>query len=164
MTGVLSTHLPNPKQVRDLLAELVDREVTLGPSTPFVPGPAAPASVAVYVDDRLQITALISCDVSLSAYAASALALIPIGVAEEAIENQALDQGLAESLYEVLNIAASMFNMPNSSHLKLHSVYPAGAPLDPNIRMRTMTLGRREDLEVTIAGYGTGRFSIVVVA
>ncbi len=156
-------HLPQPKQVRDLLADLLGREVTLSPSAPFAPGPDTPASVAVYVDDQLHIRALISCDLTFSAHAGAAIGLVPVGGAEAAVEDGKLTDTLAENLYEVLNIAASMFNVAGADHLKLHALHPAGPPLDPQVRIGTLTLGRREDLTVEIAGYGTGALSVVLL-
>ncbi|HWJ66567.1 MAG TPA: hypothetical protein VNT31_07815 [Nocardioides sp.] len=156
-------HLPQPKQVRDLLADLLGKEVTLEPATPFAPGPDTPASVAVYVDDQLHIRALIACDLALSAHAGAAIGLVPVAGAEAAIEDGKLTDTLAENLYEVLNIAASMFNVVGAEHLKLHALHPAGPPLDPQVRIQTLTLGRREDLTLEIAGYGAGALSVVLV-
>lgn len=156
-------HLPQPKQVRDLLTELLGREVTLSPGAPYAPGPDTPASVAVYVDDQLGIRALIACDLTLSAHAGAAIGLVPPGGAQAAVEDGKLTDTLAENFYEVLNIAASMFNVPGADHLKLHALHPAGPPLDPQLRISTLTLGRREDLAVSIAGYGDGVLSIVLV-
>ncbi|GAA4810390.1 hypothetical protein ACFQ0K_15155 [Nocardioides caeni] len=156
-------HLPQPKQLRDLLADLLGREVTLSPAAPFAPGPDTPASVAVYVDDSLRISALIACDLTFSAHAGAAIGLVPVGGAEAAIEDGKLTDTLAENLYEVLNIAASVFNVPGADHLKLHALHPAGPPLDPMVRIQTLTLGRREDLTVDINGYGSGALSVVLV-
>jgi hypothetical protein len=160
----MSTHLPHPKQIRDLITDLLGRDVTLTPAPPFAPGPKSPASIAVYVDDSLRVTSLIACDLPCSAHLAAALALVPTRVAEEAIEAGMLDQNLAENLFEVLNVAASMFNVPNAAHLKLHALHPAGTPLDPMVRAQALTLGRREDLHIEISGYGSGQFSVVMVA
>lgn len=156
-------HLPQPKQVRDLLTELLGREVTLSPGAPYAPGPDTPASIAVYVDDQLQIRALIACDLTFSAHAGAAIGLVPVGGSEAAIEDGKLTDTLAENLYEVLNIAASMFNVAGADHLKLHALHPAGPPLDPQLRISTLTLGRREDLAVSITGYGDGVLSIVLL-
>jgi hypothetical protein len=156
-------HLPQPKQVRELFAELLGREVTLTPAAPFAPGPDTAASVAVYVDDQLRISALIVCDLALSAHAGAAIGLVPVGGATAAIEDGKLSDVLGENLYEVLNIAASMFNVAGADHLRLHALHPAGPPLDPQLRISTLTLGRREDLSVDIAGYGSGALSIVLV-
>jgi len=157
-----TTHLPLPKQVRDLFAELLDRDITLGPSDPLTPGPKVPASVATYVDDMLRVTGVISCDLPLSARAGAALGLAPAAEAEAAIEDGRITEVLAENLYEVLNIAASMFNVDGATHVRLHSLHPAGAPMPPDVQARALVLGRREDLAIDIAGYGGGRLSIVL--
>ncbi|SFC32649.1 hypothetical protein SAMN04487968_105189 [Nocardioides terrae] len=160
----MPSHLPLPKQIKDLFEGVLGRDVTLSPSAPFAPGPKAPASVAVYVDDALRITGLIVCDLRVSAYAGGALGLVPLGGADAAVEAGALTETLAENLYEVLNIAASMFNEPGADHLRLHELHPAGVPLPPLVRAQTLTLGRREDVSIDIAGYGAGQLSVVMVA
>ena len=157
-------HLPQPKQLRDLLTDLLDREVTLSPSGPYGPGPDTPASVAVYVDDGLRISAAIVCDLPFSAYAGAALGLVPPGGAQAAVEEGALDDNLRDNLYEVLNIAASVFNVAGADHLRLHELHPAGPPLLPQVRMHALTLGRREDLAVEVAGYGSGLLSVILLA
>ncbi|WP_436698126.1 hypothetical protein [Nocardioides sp. BYT-33-1] len=159
----MAVHLPQPKQLRDLLADLLGREVTLSPATPYAPGPATPASVAVYVDDSLRISALIACDLALSARAGAAIGLAPVGDADAAIADGTLPTPIAENLSEVLNVAASTFNVAGADHLRLHALHPAGPPLDPQLRISTLTLGRREDLHVDIAGYGGGLLSVVLL-
>ena len=156
-------HLPQPKQLRDLLADLLGRDVTLSPATPFAPAPDTAASIAVYVDDQLRISALILCDLAFSAHAGAAIGLIPVGGAQAAIDDGKITDAMSENLYEVLNIAASMFNVAGADHLRLHALHPAGPPLDPQLRISTLTLGRREDLTADIAGYGTGAVSVVLV-
>ncbi|GAA3660593.1 hypothetical protein GCM10022237_20550 [Nocardioides ginsengisoli] len=159
----MPVHLPLPKQLRDLLADLLGREVSLEPAPPYAPGPDTPASVAVYVDDSLRISALIACDLAFSAYAGAALGLVPPGGAQAAVDDGKLTDTLSENLYEVLNIAASMFNVAGADHLRLHALHPAGPPLDPQLRISTLTLGRREDLRVEVGGYGAGSLSIVLL-
>ena len=64
-----SSYLPVPKEIRDLLTELLDREVAVSPSTPLAPTPKTPCTIGVYVDDLLQVTALVAFDLALSAHA-----------------------------------------------------------------------------------------------
>jgi hypothetical protein len=160
----MPTHLPVPKQIRDLFADLLDREVTLTPAAPQAPGPNTPTTVAVYVDDQLRISAVMVLDIELSAYAGAAIGLVPVAGADEAIEEGTLTETLRGNLFEVLNIAASMFNVPNHDHMRLHEVHPAGATLSPQARAMAFTLGRREDFRVDIAGYGAGHVSIVLLS
>lgn len=158
-----TSHLPVPKQIRDLLAELLDREVTLSPSTPLAPTPKNPCTIGVYVDDLLQVTSLIAFDLSLSAHAGAAIGLVPVGGAEAAIEEGILNDTLRDNLYEVLNIAASLFNVEGATHVRLYDVHHAGVAVPPDVLARSLTLGRREDLAVDVAGYGSGRLSVVMV-
>lgn len=159
----MPSHLPLPKQIKDLFEGVLGRDITLSPSPPFAPGPTVPGSIAVYVDDSLHITSLIACDLPVSAYAGAALGLVPPAGAELAVEAGALTETLAENLYELLNIAASMFNAPGADHLRLHELHPAGVPLPPMVRAQALTLGRREDVRLEIAGYGSGRLSVVMM-
>lgn len=158
-----TSHLPVPKQIRDLLAELLDREVTLSPSSPLAPTPKNPCTIGVYVDDLLQVTSLIGFDLGLSAHAGAAIGLVPVGGAEAAIEEGILNDTLRENVYEVLNIAASLFNVEGATHVRLYDVHHAGIAVPPDVLARSLTLGRREDLAVEVAGYGSGRLSVVMV-
>jgi hypothetical protein len=149
-------------EVRDLLATLLGRDVVVGPAAPLAPGPRGPATIGVYVDDLLRITAVLCTDLALSARAGAALGLLPVTVAEAAIESRSLDEGLRENLYEVLNVSTSLFNAPGADHVRLYAMHAAGDPLPPDAQARALTLGRRLDLAVGIGGYGSGRFSMVL--
>ena len=159
----MSSYLPAPKEIRDLLTELLDREATLSPGTPLAPTPKTPCTIGVYVDDHLQVTAIAAFDLPLSAYAGAAIGLVPVAGAQAAIEEGVLSDTLRENVYEVLNIAASLFNADGAEHLRLYDVHHIGAPLPPDILAKALTLGRREDLSVDVAGYGSGRLSVVLI-
>lgn len=162
MSYQAETYLPSNKEIRDLLISLLGKDITLRPAPPLVVSGRKPASVAVYVDARLQVRAVVACDLALSAYAGAAIALMPLPTAQEAVESGALDEVLSENLYEVLNVAASLFNVGEAVHLRLLDLHPAGTPLPPDVLMRTLTLGRREDLEIEVGGYGSGRLSVIL--
>ena len=157
-----TSYLPTTMEIRDLLGGLLGREVTLTPAPPLLPSASDPRSVAVFVDDSQAVRAVIVCDLGFSAYAGAALALLPVPVAQEAIEAKALDETLTETLYEVLNVAAALFNVGEAAHVRLLELHPAGPALPAAVTGRMLTLGRREDLEVTVTGYGTGRMSVVL--
>ncbi|MBS42778.1 MAG: hypothetical protein CMH83_06365 [Nocardioides sp.] len=161
LTG-LTVHLPAPKQLRDLLADLLGRDVSLRPSPPFAVSPMYPASIGTFVDDQLRIRAAIAYDVPLSAYVGAALALVPASGAETAIADAELGETISEGLSEVFNVMASMFNIEGSEHLRLYQAHLTGQQLPHDARARTQVLGRREDFAVEVAGYGTGRVAIVL--
>ena len=158
----MPTHLPVAKEIRDLFVDLLDRAVTLSPSAPLAPTQKNPCTVGVYVDDRLQVTALIVFDLPLSAYIGAAIGLVPPGGAETAIAT-GLNDNLRDNVHEVYNIAASLFNIGEADHLRLYDVHHAGDPLPPDILVKSLTLGRREDLSVDVGGYGSGKISVVLI-
>ena len=157
------THLPASMQIRELLVDLLDRDITLGPTSPFAPGPYNPATIAVYTSDSLEIRALLMIDLPLSAHLGASIGLMPQSAAAAAIEEGKLSAALQENIAEVLNIATSLFNVDNAPHLRLYATHPAGEVTPGHLLMMALTLGRREDLRIEIQGYGAGRFSIVLV-
>lgn len=158
MTAML---LPDPKAVRDLLLDLLGRNVDVAVSDPYAPKPSEPATLAVYVDDSLRTMAVIALDLDISAHAAAAIGLVPVGGSEAAIEDGELSPLLQDNLAEVLNICASLLNAPGHPHVKLHAAYPPGAAVPGDVHGYAAVLGHRLDLAVDITGYGRGRWSIV---
>ena len=151
--------LPNPKDVRDLFESLFGKDVTVAPGEP-VSLNDEPA-VAVYVDPTMATTALCLLDISLAAWLAGALALLPKGGLEDAIDEGELSQGHLEAVYEVVNIAASMFNGEGINHSKLYRLYAPGESVPADIAGLAAAFNRI-DLEVDVAGYGSGSLSIVL--
>ena len=155
-------HLPEPKEVRDLLGDLLGRDVALRPGPPFAVSAYYPASVAQFVDASLVVRAVVAFDLPLSAHAGAALALVPASGAEQAIHDGMLNDTMAEGLQEVFNVMSSIFNVGESTHMRLYSAHTAGQDLPPDARIRTQILGRRADFIVEVAGYGSGRVAVVL--
>lgn len=163
MTTTTAIHLPAPMQIRELFTSMLDRDITMGPTSPFAPSHLNPATIAVYTEDSLEIRALLLLDLPLSAYLGAAIGLVPASGAAAAIEAGAIPDNIKDNVSEVLNIATSLFNVEHAPHVRLYSVHPAGGEMPGHLQMMALTLGRREDMKIEIQGYGTGRFSIVLV-
>jgi hypothetical protein len=152
--------LPNPKDVRDLFENLFGKDVTVSPGDPVSLNDDKSA-VAVYVDPTMATTALCLVDIRLAAWLAGALALLPKGGLEDAIDEGELSAGHLEAVYEVVNIAASMFNGEGINHSKLYKLYAPGEPVPGDIAGLAAAFNRI-DLRVDVAGYGSGKLSIVM--
>ena len=115
--------LPAAKDVRDMLAGLVGRNVTVSPGAPVTPTEKKPVSVAVYVSPDMSINALCVMDLAASAYTAGGLALLPPGGCQDAVEEDGELSGmLVEALHEVVNVLSALFNVPGAPHSKLHKL------------------------------------------
>jgi len=154
--------LPPNMVVRDTMQDLLGRDVQVAVADPWAPTLTEPGTVAIYVNDGYRLSALISCDLPLSAALSSSIALIPAKTAADIVKEGRLPHDMEENLYEVLNVLASLFNRQHAPHVKLYQVHYPGdvAPVDVSSRLRQY--GDRSDLTMTVSGYGSGRFSIVL--
>jgi hypothetical protein len=159
-TGIVE--LPAPKDVRDMLAGLVGKGVTVSPGAPVTPAENRPVAVAVYVDPQMTINALCLMDLGASAYTAGALALLPPGGCQDAVEEDGELSGmLVEALHEVVNVLAALLNTPGAPHSKLHKLYAPGEDLPGDI-VGMLAAFNRIDLVVDVQGYGKGNLSLVI--
>jgi hypothetical protein len=159
----LATILPSPKAVRDMFLELLGRDVEVAIGGPWAPTVKHPGTVAVYTDDRSQLRALVSFDLELSACFGTAIALIPSSTTQACIDARSLTPAVSENVSEVLNIVAGFFNLPDRPHLRLYGMHAPGEPPPSDVSSRLRGFGNRLDLTVTVAGYGTGQMSVLVI-
>ena len=153
--------LPAPKDVRDMLAGLVGRNVTVSPGAPVTPSPDRPVAVAVYVAPDMSVNALCLMDLAAAAYTAGGLALLPPGGCQDSVEEGELSEMQAEALHEVVNVVSALFNVPGAPHSKLHRLYAPGEEVAGDLA--GMLAGfNRIDLAVEVQGYGKGSLSLVV--
>ena len=161
MTAVVEqSPLPSRHAVRTLVEDLVGRTVDLADGRP-VP-PKSTNVVAVYVTDKLAVSAVAVVDLEGAARLGGALGMLPCGGVDDAIEERDLSGMLRENCYEVLNVLSALFNVPEAPHVRLYEMYGPGASLPSDIAALSGAAGSRMDLSLGIAGYGAAQLSIVV--
>lgn len=155
--------LPPTMVVRDMLLDMLGRDVTVGPSEPWAPSLHDSGAVAAYVDDGFRLRALICCNLELSVALGASIALIPPKTAGRSVEEGRLTEDMAGNLNEVLNILAAVFNRQHGPHVRLYALYVPGEPPPADLSAQLRLLGKREDLKIEVGGYGGGRLSLVLV-
>lgn len=162
MSEAAETRVPTAKAVRDLIADLIGREVTVAPGEPVVLGAGVSGTAAVYVTDKLHMAAIAVLDLPLSAYLGGALGLLPVGGVQDLLEEGSVSSSAMDNVHEILNVASALFNVPGAPHVKLYSLISPGdlAPTDVSGVMKS--IGRRLDLAVDVPGYGSGALSLVL--
>ena len=154
--------LPAAKDVRDMLAGLLGKPVQVSPGAPVTPAPNKPVAVAVYVDPQMHVNALCVMDLAASAYTGGALALLPPGGCQDAVEEDGeLSPLLAEALHEVVNVLSAMLNTPGAPHSKLHKLFAPGDEIDGDIAGMLANFTRIA-LAIEVPGYGKGALSLVL--
>ena len=154
--------LPAAKDVRDMLSGLVGKEVSVSPGGPVTPEQNRPVTVAIYTAPDMSVNALCVMDLGASAYTGGALALLPPGGCQDAVEEDGELSGmLVEALHEVVNVLSALFNIPGAPHSKLHKLYAPGEELPGDIA-GALAAFNRLDLAVEIPTYGKGALSLVL--
>ena len=157
-----TVELPAPKDVRDMLAGLVGRNVTVSNGAPVTPTPDRPVAVAVYVAPDMSVNALCLMDLGAAAYTGGALALLPPGGCQDAVEEDGELSGMqVEALHEVVNVLSALFNTPGAPHSKLHKLYAPGDDLPGDVQGMLANFNRI-DLALDIQGYGKVSLSLVL--
>jgi hypothetical protein len=163
MSVATTSVLPPTKALRDLLLDLMQKGIDIKPGKPWAVTPEKPGAVALYVDDHTKLKALVFCDLDLAAHLGACIGLVPAGGAKACIEDGALSETISDNLYEVFNIVSALFNVPDHPHLKLYGVHDPGEALPADVAAHCKAMGMRDDVVVSIAGYGSGTLSIVLV-
>jgi hypothetical protein len=154
--------VPAAKDVKDMLTGLVGKPVSVSPGAPVTPTPSSPVAVAVYVDPGMAVNALCVMDLGAAAYTGGALALLPPGGCQDAVEeDKELTSMLVEALHEVVNVLSALLNTPGAPHSKLHKLYAPGEDLPGDIAGLLANFNRI-DLALEVPGYGKGGLSFVL--
>ena len=160
MTVVQQSPLPSRHAIRNVIEGLVGRDVDISDGVPV----AARTTnvVAAYVSDKLALQAVCVVDIEAAARLGGALAMVPRGGVDDAIGERDLSQTLRDNCYEVLNVLASVFNVPGAPHVRLYEMYGPNQGVPGDVAAIAGLAGNRMDISLKIAGYGDGMMSIVV--
>lgn len=152
--------IPPPNAVARLLGELVGRNVTAKVVPAVKPDPAMQA-VATYLGECLTIKAVAYCDVAVGASLGAALVLVPPAVVDDSVKAKAIDECLVDNLYEVFNVMSAVFPQHGGDRVTLRALNADGV-LPDDVKTFLTQSGKRLDLEISIAGYRSGRLAIMV--
>lgn len=156
--------LPAALEVRELFEGLLGRDVQAKTgAAPVDPSQGGGAMVGVYVDDTLAMRALVVVDLDLASHAGAAIALIPAATAKACVEDGLISPALYDNTAEILNVAASLFNHDDAPHVRLYAAYAPRERLPVDVAGWVLAFVRRVDVELSIAGYGTGRISVLAL-
>jgi hypothetical protein len=159
----MSRALPVPKNVKDLFEDLLGRGITVSPAEPVRAAELNNTLVSLYVDDGLRLAAVVGMDLPLAVYCGAALGLLPPGGAQDAVADKQLSPMLTENVGEVCNVLNGLINREGMPHIRLYQTFAPGESPPTDAAGQLLALGRRLDLKVEVAGYGSGKFSMVLV-
>jgi hypothetical protein len=156
--------LPGLMPVRNMLEDLLGREVTITPGDPVTAGDLPTMAVALYVDGADRLAAVLGMDLTLAAYAGAALGLLPAGAAQDSIEEKQLSPMLRENVQELYNILTGLLNKEGEPHVTLYQVVAPGEAVPSDAAAHLLAIRNRLDVKVEISRYGGGAFALALTA
>lgn len=156
------TAVPTAYEVRELFEGMLGRDVEWNGDSPGV-DVLDGATVAMYVDDVGALAAVALADVALTARAGSAIGLLPPATAEQSVADSFVTPAQFDNMVEILNVAASLLNKPDTPHLRLRDTFSPRETVPAEVAALALEPAGRIDGELSVQGYGAGRISIVVV-
>lgn len=153
--------LPSHKDLRDLLEATTGRAVAVSSGDVYAPSPYDRATFGVYVDRQVRTRAVLVLDLRLTVLAGAAMGMFPAGRARAELEKRALVPGTRQLVEELFAGFTLLLGDPDAAAVRLYQTYSAGADLPTDLPAYMHMVGHRMDLRVDIAGYGTGRLSLV---
>ncbi len=152
--------LPSTKIVAGLLTGIVGRAVKVGKAAPLDLRSKAPKMYGAYRDPATQMPCLAVCDMSFCASVGGAMLVFPLSAINDAIRTGTLEEGMLDCVREILNICARIFN--DHSHQVFQDLYAAPSQLPQDIAALLKSPEGRVDMEVEVAGYGSGQMTILI--
>ena len=150
--------MPVPESVRDMIADLIGRSVEVDKRrTPLeFDDENTPLQTAAYLDAHGSVLGACVADLPLAASVGAALAMMPPAVAEDAVRQGSLEEGLADNWHEVANILTRLLNGPCVTHLRIGET-TAGVP--DEVRSLTERATSARHFAVSVMGYPGGSIS-----
>jgi len=154
--------LPVRASVRDLLTDLLQRQVTVQIATePQTLAEGHPTLAASYaVDDGTPI-ALVVFDLPLVIGAGSAFLQNSPGAAAASVEAGELDDEVREAFHEVVNVMAKLLNSASTPHVRLGGMHMLPGDVPRGVADVATQPVVRADYRVLIEGYAGGLVTVL---
>ena len=150
-----------PVELQGFFNMLLDKSISVKKGKSVYGTAGTILCAASYLAGESSIRAIVFFDLPLACYASASLSMVPPAVATDSIKSRALSDSLIGNLHEVFNVMSSFL-----SH-RLGRVHLGKVAASTKSSITELIALAQEhsqvDAEVSIAGYGTGQMSIVVL-
>lgn len=154
-------HIPKPEVIVNLLNDLLGLAVTVKSGPPLDTSPSASLLIGAFAAPDKTVRLLCLSDYNLAAQAGAALSMIPAGVAKDSAKSGVLPDNIFDNFREVLNVMNGALNRARTVRLALHNVFLSAKDAPQEVAAIMAKPTARLDLEIAIAGYGSGRLALL---
>lgn len=162
-SGASPYQLPRSEKLAELFESMVGTTVTVSAADRPELDAQAVCAIAVFINDEGELAATGLADAALVNNTGCALSLIPVGQAQDNIAKQEVEGEALDNFSEVMNVASSLFNLPDMPHVKLKEMLVAPADSIPDeVSALISDPAKAGSWEIDVEGYGKGTLSILL--
>jgi hypothetical protein len=154
--------LPAQERVREVLTDLMGRAVTVARTAAVDLEGARPGACADYEAAPGAIGVICVADLRLTNALGAALTMVAPAVVEDAVSKQTIDAPTIDNFREVVNVLTTLFNTPDTAHVKFRDVHTLPSQLPGDTALLLHTPRARRDFEVEVEDYGSGLLTVLV--
>jgi len=152
--------LANMEMIAGLLSGITGRTVKLSKAPPLDLKARTPKVYGVYRDTGSDTICVSVLDIPFAAHAGGAMLVFPLCTVNDAIRTATLEEGMLDTVREILNVCARMFN--DHAHQVFQALYLNASELPADAAAVVRSPAQRMDMEGSVAGYGSGRMTVLV--
>lgn len=156
MIGV--TVAPDINQIAGLLSGIVGHKVTAVKSPPMNLALKTPKTYGLYRDSGTGAACLCILDMPFCAYTGGAMLAFPLCAIQDALKTGSLEEGMLDSVREIMNICARMFR---TGHQVFQDIYTDAKALPEDGALALRAQAWRVDLKATVDNYGAGQMTVM---
>ncbi len=154
--------IPTVPQVKELFGMLLGDDAGVAAGRPMAMTVDSKQPNSTYIDDAGRLQAVLVCDMAFAAYSSSALTRIPVGGAQEALEEGTLSSMMMDNFNEVMNICVILVSGDTAPHVKLDKVNHDLGSVSEEVMTVISSPSERLDLDIDVPGYGKGQMSVLL--
>jgi hypothetical protein len=158
MTSIIP--LPDMEVVAGLLSGIAGRAVQLSKAPPLDLKTRTPKVYGIYRDTATDIICVSVLDLPFAACAGGAMLVFPLCTVNDAIRTGTLEEGMLDTVREILNVCARIFN--DHAHQVFQQLCLTASELPADAAAVVRSPAQRLDMEGSIAGYGSGHMTVLV--
>lgn len=151
--------MPDPDAIAEFLSGMLGKDVTVTEVKAHDFEKFKHTCKAIYVKDDDSVASLSISNFELAAFSGAALSLIPVDVAKQCVKKGKLEEELWENFEEVVNVGASLLNVPGADHVRLDGAFASPDAPDENANFLLTDHKGRRDYEFDIPDYGIGKMT-----
>lgn len=160
--STITRPIPDPEAISDHLKDLIAKPVS-ALEAPAPDGNSLRLSTyGLFENDEGEVQAIVVGEIGFVCSVGAAFIMLSPNLVEELVATQSVNEDIADSYSEILNVFASLLNDAGGDHLKFSGLFTPGQDRPKTVDAFVRASDDSRTYQVKVGGYDEGKLSIFV--